>query len=228
MEYSVRVMSYETYKGWVEFNVRVKAGQEGIWHFRRRFSALKEWDEELRREFGAILPLFPPKTWCRSFDSDFLRDRAQSLESYLQQLSELQEVTRTDLYVAFMQPRDSVYLVNPSFKCSRASEMLEKAFRSTEAECNRVMQMTLGRFMSVDGLPSPIDDFELVRRRQELEALLEPMSPLSWPASLPYSTGLPAPPCCSQALAWMQSRTSQLLDSLQTADIPGPELLVLV
>jgi len=224
----VRVMSYETYKGYVEFCVRVKAGQEGIWHFRRRYSVVKEWDETLRKRFGGEMPLFPPKTWCRSFDPDFLRERAQSLERYLQQLAEIQEIAQSHLFTGFMQPRDSVFLVNPMFKISRGSEMLEKAFRSTEAECKRVMQMTLGRYMSVDGLPSPIDDSELVRRHKELEALLAPLTPLLWPTSLPSSPSPPLPPCNSSVLTWMQSRAAQLQDALQTAEIPCPELLVLV
>lgn len=222
----MRVMSYETYKGFAEYNVRVKAGEEGMWHFRKRYSALKEWNEALKSRYGAILPIFPPKTWCRSFDPVFLRERAQNLESYLQQIAEMQEITRSDLFLGFIQPKDSVYLINPRYKFSRASEMLEKAFKSTEAECKRVMQMTIGQFMGIDELPSPIDESELNRRRTELEHLLKHISPPAWSRPIPCST-VPIPLFAnSKAITWTHSKATELQTALNSVDIPCPSLLI--
>lgn len=226
MEYSIRVMSYETYKGFVEFNVRVKAGEEGMWHFRRRFSVLREWNEALRSRYGEILPIFPAKTWCRSFNPVFLRERMQNLEIYLQQIAEIREIANNQLFQGFIQPKDSVYLVNPKYKFSRTSEILEKAFKSTEAECKRVMQMTIRQFMGIDELPTPIDESELTRRHTDMEHLLEHISPPAWSHPIPCSAVLTPLSLHSTAVTWTHNKATELQTVLNTINIPCPSLLL--
>ena len=220
-------MSYDTYNGYAEFTIRVKAGPEGIWHFSRRYSVIYQWNDMLKKRFGEVLPRFPPKTWCKSFNPEFLRERAKNLEIFFKSLLEIPEITRTELFLNFFQPKDSVFLMNPRFKNSSASEILDKVFRSTEGECSLIVQETIGKLMPMEDLPQPLDEYEVERRGKQCQGMISKLVMPTWENVLPKSFSPSSLPPASSFL-WTNSKTKELENALTAVSIPKVDILVIV
>jgi len=67
---------------------KVKVTHEGLtWYVWRRFSQFDTLRHELRRLFGhGVLPQIPAKTWFASLDEEFLNDRKNELDQFMQDL----------------------------------------------------------------------------------------------------------------------------------------------
>ena len=221
MGYVVRLMHYETYKGYVEFNVWVQNGGEGVWHFRRRYSVMRDWHEKLKRDVRT-LPEFPEKKWCGRFDLDFLAERERSLESYFSELTQLPHITQLSLFQSFIQPPDSVFLVNPLGRLNHSFETAKSIFKSTESACKLIVEQTSGAFVDMGDLPSPMDDSDTKRREKEVKRLLdrEKLS-LSWkapdPKLLPLSHKTYKRP--HSHLLWFHSCVGGLQDALEACTV---------
>lgn len=227
MGYVIRVMHYETHRGFVEFNIRVSAGREGVWFFCRRYSLIRQWHDSMMPKLGP-LPTFPAKRWCGRFDPEFLAQRERDLEEYLAELTNLRRVTSSDLFQSFIQPADSVYLVNPIGHFTSSVEAMKSIFKSTEGRCKKIVQDTANCFVDMGELPSPIEEADVRRRDKEIKKMLEKEKVTvewrqkwdRWDAKKAVGAPVKRP-----YMDWFESRVEGLIAAFASAEVPDKAVL---
>ena len=72
---------------------------------KRRYSEFFKFDKKLKQHFDKTsygIPSLPPKTWCRTMDTDFVNRRAIDLNFYIQEISKDEDIVRSKLYKEFL------------------------------------------------------------------------------------------------------------------------------
>ena len=89
-----------------DIEVGVQCGQKVKIHkIRRRFSAMKAFDSELRTQFGDsnyLLP-FPPKTIFPNTSEAFLEQRSEQLQKYLASLVKIPGISSSKAFTQFFE-----------------------------------------------------------------------------------------------------------------------------
>ncbi|OQS05401.1 ribonuclease H2 subunit A [Thraustotheca clavata] len=72
------------------------------WQARRRYNDFARLHYGLYSEMKIVLPTFPPKTWLRNVDEDFVQDRKVALNDYLQRIVSMPDVIESVSFLSFV------------------------------------------------------------------------------------------------------------------------------
>lgn len=80
-------------------------GQEHVKEERYRYSQLLDFNEQLIHDYGAIrlLRVFPPKKWVGNREGDFVQQRMEKIQEWMNELVEDEEICQDGKLRAFFK-----------------------------------------------------------------------------------------------------------------------------
>lgn len=233
----VSIVSFENVDGHIEYLVKVITSEQGEWQFKKRYSRLREFHEHLKRTCPH-LPHFPPKKLFGNMQPAFLMQRKKALDDYFRDLCVLPEVHNNETFKAFIKPRDAVVLSapqpasprpldSPTLRAQQTSGNLEKAKRK-EQQMNRTAEEVSDRFINLSSVPSPLDEEDVRRKRQEYTRELDSDNArVQWRTVFPTSQGEEARTGLNQAgRGWTETQEAALLEALAAAQIQEAAVVI--
>lgn len=234
---NVSILSYENAGAYIEYLVKVQAGDQGTWQFRKRYSLLREFHERLKRTISQ-LPHFPPKKVFGNKQPTFLQQRKAALEQYFAQLCSLSEVRQNSDFQAFIKPRDAVVLekpqpqsprgaATPESQIHRAQPNSQERAKRTEQQMNRIAEEVSNKFINLSTAPSPLDEEDVSRKRHEYAREIDHENvKLLWRVNLPTAAAADGNRELSeQARHWLEDKTTHLQEALNQAEVQNVSIV---
>lgn len=220
---NITVPAYEQVGGHFEYQLRVIA-ETGTWQFRKRYSLLRRFHEELHTTCSS-LPSFPPKKMFGNTKPQFLEKRRSALEDYFARLCDLPSVRNSELFGGFVKPKDAVILAGaakkeetatPSHKLPAALSQERLGFKA--AAMNKVASEVAEKFLDLSSVPSPLDREDVALKRQKYTRVLTRADlHLQWAGALPTSEGS-SNADLTTALSFLDTHSQALAECFQPCE----------
>jgi len=220
---NITVPAYEPVSGHFEYLLRVIA-ETGTWQFRKRYSLLRRFHEELHHSCTS-LPAFPPKKMFGNTKAQFLEKRRVALEDYFSRICNLAEVRGSEVFTGFIKPKDAVILASAAKREETVSAgkpqpvtLSQERVKHKSTAMNRVAAEVAELFLDLSSVPSPLDREDVALKRQKYaRELTRADFRLQWTLSLPTSEGNGnADP--TRALSWLDTHSQALSECFQPCE----------
>jgi hypothetical protein len=221
---NITVPAYEQVGGHFEYQLRVIA-ETGTWQFRKRYSLLRRFHEELHH-ICSSLPLFPPKKMFGNTKPQFLEKRRSALDDYFSRLCDLPSVRKSEIFGGFIKPKDAVILAGAAKREEAASpsHKLPTLFSQERAghkaaAMNQVASEVAETFLDLSCVPSPLDREDVALKRQKYTRVLTRADlHLQWAGAFPTSDGS-SNVDLTTTLSWLDTHSQALAECFQPCEM---------
>ncbi|CAG9314988.1 unnamed protein product [Blepharisma stoltei] len=160
---------------------------EGIWHFRRRYSNLFSFHEALSQVIKSPLPIFPQKKFFCRLSLSFIETRQKALQTYFTEITKIPEVFRSKAFKTFIKPDDRVMVENPKEKkpvqFERRSEI--EIYKQLENQYRVIMESYTLRVIDLSFIANPPNEEDIIEKQNSYRDIIKKIEIEEAQTSLP-------------------------------------------
>ena len=231
MSITVKFLSYELIGGHCEYLLQV-TGSEGVWQFKSRYSAIRDFHELIRGLAGSKAPVFPPKKLFGNLKPSFLEERRGQLERYFQELLAVPEVSNNPALMRFLSPNNRVMtsrpvVPKPASPVAKPKKNKVDMNRDLERVYTALVDEVISKYIDLSSKANPIEEEDVVKKQHEYKALVQ-QKKYKWENQVPRGSDSnfehlrSKVPNLSQ---WADNKISELERAMSEVKLPQLQLI---
>ena len=182
ISYRVQFIAHLIQPEYTEYHIKVTSSNNESWLIRRRYSEFRELHDHLKLKYPEILPSIPGKRLWGNQDPQFVRERQEGLQKYMDGVLAIEPECRTRFLRRFLEIRD------PQASPSRGPSLptlsspvpssggLSSTDKDKAAEKRRIISEFEEKLFNLNAAVALVDPIEEEQRRKKYAEIISQMT----------------------------------------------------